>query len=429
MAFNGLIWQELSAPYVLNDISDTCSAILEGLLRHICTPHNAKESQINIIQKQRKRFEVGRNFVRKSSNLRSILTYYRIMYTDETLETRLDQNPDILSVRNGIIDLQTGVIRNGAASDYMSQQLDILYHGLDAKTDIVDEFIGGLFNHDEDSITYLQRLLGYSITGRMDSQVWCMFTGKGSNGKSLLASLLEDLLENWVVTAPYEIFFRGDQRARDGSHSTHLGTLKGARICIKEEAEPKDKLNTETLKTATGGGSITMRGAYEREFETFKPMCLPILLCNHRPEVDITDEAMMRRIIVVPFNNIYTTPDDPKRPFNNANSAHRLRDPELKHRLLKQDARQQFVVWLVRGAVAWYRNKDLSQHPPAMLRAFQEYNDENDKLQQSIHNHCEVGVLHRVNATDFRTQYCKAMHASIMQIKLAELMHEKGFKA
>ncbi|KAF9102728.1 hypothetical protein BGX27_010873 [Mortierella sp. AM989] len=289
----------------------------------------------------------------------------------------------------------------------MSQQLDVLYHGLDAKSDIIDEFIGELFNHDEDSITYLQRPLGYGITERMDSQVWCMFigkgsNGKGSNGKSLLASLLEDLLENWIVTALYEIFFSGDQRAREGSHSTHLGTLKGARICIKEEAEPKDKLNTETLKTVTGGVSITMRGTYAREFETFKPMCLPILLCNHRPEIDITDEAMMQRIAV-------TTPEDPKRPFNHTNPAHRLRNPELKQKLLKQNAREQFL-------------------PPAMLRAFQEYNDENDKLQQFTNNHCDVGVPHSVNAADFRTQYCKIMHTSIMQTKLAELMGEKGFK-
>ncbi|KAF8958825.1 hypothetical protein BGZ46_001883 [Entomortierella lignicola] len=428
LAFNGVIWQELSEPRVLNDISYTCGWILETLLKHIRPKRDAKEKEIKNIAKQRKLLAAGLAFIRKSSNLKAIMAHYRIMYSDEDLESRLNQNPDILPVRNGVIDLQTGHLRDGAISDYMSRQLDVLYNGLEANTDIIDEFIGCLFNNNQDSIMYLQRLLGYGITGHITSQVWCMFTGKGSNGKSLLASLLEDLLEDWVVTAPYEIFFRGEQRAREGSHSTHLGTLKGARIAIKEEAEPKDKLNTETLKTVTGGGSITMRGAFAREFETYKPMCLPILLCNHRPEVDTTDEAMMRRIVVVPFNNIYTTPDDPKRPFNDANPAHRLRDPELKYKLLKQNAREQFLVWLVRGAVAWYKNKDLSQQPPAMLRAFQEYNNENDKLQQFIHNNCEIGDSHQVSVSLFRDEYCRTMHTNIMQNKLAELMTEKGFK-
>ncbi|KAF8924262.1 hypothetical protein EDD21DRAFT_429505 [Dissophora ornata] len=354
VAFNGIVWQELSAPRVLNDISDTSGTILENLLRYVRPPRDAPKSQIRTIKEQRQQFAIRTPTSCQSATASS--TYKRDFY-----ETVLHQTT--------------------CPVNWMSRQLDVLYNGLEAKTDVINEFIGGLFNYDEDSIAYLQRLLGYGITGHMDSQVWCMFTGGGSNGKSLLASLLEDLLESWVVTAPYEIFFRGDQRAREGSHSTHLGTLRGARICIKEEAEPKDRLSTEILKTVTGGGSITMRGAYSREFETFKPMCLPILVCNHRPEVDVTDEAMMRRIVVVPFHNVYTTPDDPKRPYNVDNPNYRLRDPELKHKLLKENAREQFLVWLVQGAVAWYENKDLSKQPPAMLRAFQEDNDENDKLQ------------------------------------------------
>ncbi|KAG0364739.1 hypothetical protein BGZ54_007210 [Gamsiella multidivaricata] len=101
----------------------------------------------------------------------------------------------------------------------MSRQLDVEYKGLGAKADIIDEFIADLFNHDMN----LQRFLGYGITGCTDSQVWTMFTGEGSNGS---------------------------QRTRVGSHSTYLGTLKNARICVKEKADPKEKLNTEMLKMA-----------------------------------------------------------------------------------------------------------------------------------------------------------------------------------
>ncbi|KAF9998420.1 hypothetical protein BGZ80_000794 [Entomortierella chlamydospora] len=310
----------------------------------------------------------------------------------------------------------------------MSRQLDVDYNGLESSTAMIDEFIGDLFNRDQGSIMYLQRLLGYGITGHTDSQIWCMFTGEGSNGKSLLASFLESLLEEWVVTAPHEIFFRGDQRAREGSHSTHLGTLRGARICIKEEAKPKDKLNAEILKVLTGGSRITMRAAHASSFETFDPMCLPILLCNHKPEVDVTDAAMMRRIVVVPFSNIYTLPDDPKRPFNPNNPHHRLRDPELKKKLLQEHARKQLLVWLVKGAVAWYKNKDLSSQPPAMLAAFQEYNDENDKLQQFINMNCEMGNTFYINAGLFREEFCKTMYASILQKTLVTLMAEKRLK-
>ncbi|KAF9920856.1 hypothetical protein BGZ67_000959, partial [Mortierella alpina] len=81
------------------------------------------------------------------------------------------------------------------------------------------------------------------------------------------------------------------------------------------------------------------------------------------------------------------------------------------------------------GAVAWYKNKDLSKQPPVMLQAFHVYNDENDKLQQFIDNVCEVGKSYYVNQGQMREAYEKDMHMTIQQIKLAVLMAEKGFNA
>ncbi|KAF9344338.1 hypothetical protein BGX26_004512, partial [Mortierella sp. AD094] len=286
--FNGHIWQEISEPRVFNDIGETCGTILSALLKHVRPDLNAAKDEKKLIGLQRKQFAKGLRFVEKSTNLKNILTHYRILYTDEVLESRLDKNPEMLVVKNGTIDLETGELRRGRASDYMSRQLDVEYKGLDAKTDLINDFIGELFNKDQDAIQYLQRLLGYGITGRTDSQVWAMFTGEGSNGKSLLASLLKSLLGDWLVTTPHEIFFKG-RRANDGAHSTHLAPLKGRRICIKEETEPTEQLNTEILKMITGGGEISMRTAFAREYEEFEPMVLPILLCNHRPAVDIDD--------------------------------------------------------------------------------------------------------------------------------------------
>jgi len=429
MCFNGHIWQEISKHRVLCDIADTCGTILDTLLIQVQVPPEMDPEcdEAVLIQKQHKQFKRGRAYIEKNTNTKNILEYYRTLYTDEVLESKLDKNPDILVVRNGVIDLQTGELRDGLPSDYMSRQLDIDYLGITASTELIDNFIGDLFNFDNDSVEYLQRLLGYGITGRTDSQVWVMFTGEGSNGKSLLASLLEALLEDWFVTAPYEIFFRGDKRATEGAHSAHLGTIRNARICVKEEAEPKERLNTESLKTITGGSSITMRGAYAKDYETFKPITLPILLCNHRPEVDTTDPAMMRRIVVVPFHNIYTTPDDQKRPHDENNPHHRLRDPEIKNKLLKEHAREQLLTWLVRGAVAWFKNKNLTDQPPVMKRAYQVYNDENDKLQIFIDTSCEIGKDFAINAKLFREMFSSAMQIPIMQTKLAQLMKEKKF--
>jgi putative DNA primase/helicase len=426
MCFNGYVWEEVGIHRVRNDIADTCSMILDTLLRYVHPQHGTDEDQVKLIKFQRKQLAKGRAFLDKSTNLNNILSYYKTLYTNEALESSLDTDPNIIVVKNGVVELQTGKLRRGMPSDYMSRQLNVNFKGIDSETDIIDGFIGDLFNHNQDAIKYLQRLLGYGITGRTDSQVWAMFTGEGSNGKSLLARLLKSLLEGWLVTAPHEIFFKG-RRANDGAHTTHLAPLKGKRICIKEEAEPTEQLNTEILKMLTGGGEIIMRSAYAKEYVEFEPMVLPILLCNHRPAVDVNDHAMMRRIVVVPFHNIYTSPGDPKRPYNPDNTRHRIRDPELGKKLLQEEAREQLLVWLIRGAMAWYQNTDLSDQPDLMLQAFEVYNEENDAVKQFIDMYCQQGKSYQVNCVEFRDRLCKTTGTTIQANKLADLMANKGF--
>ncbi|KAF9349204.1 hypothetical protein BGX26_012451, partial [Mortierella sp. AD094] len=269
---------EISKKDVLRDIAVTCRKILETLLKNIHPKYNADNDEIEAVEQQRSQIAAGLAYLKTASNLKSILLNYRIDGIAKIQESSLDVNPNILVVRNGVIELATGELRSGLPSDYMSRQLNIEYKGIDSKTGVIEDYISELFDTDQGVIRYLQRMLGYGITGRADSQIWAIFTGEGSNGKSLLVELLECLLEDWVVPAPPEIFFKNPQRVRVGSHSTHLGTLKGARICIKEEAEQNDKLNTEDIKKISAGATITMRAAHASTFEKFKPTVLPILL-------------------------------------------------------------------------------------------------------------------------------------------------------
>ncbi|KAG0289456.1 hypothetical protein BGZ98_003823 [Dissophora globulifera] len=221
---------------------------------------------------------------------------------DGALKPRLNTKAGILVVGNGVINQQTGELRHGRLEDYMSRQLSVQYNGLDSRTDEFDRYIGDLLNDDKAKIEYLQRTLGYGITGDVNLRVWRQLNRRA--GKSCRIS------------------------------------------------------------------------------ESRRSMCLPILLCNHLPEIDVNDKAMRRRMVVVPFNNVYTS------------------DPDMETKMLSGDILEQFLVWLVRGAVAWYKNKDLENtQPPSMLAAFSEYIDENDHLQQFIDEYYELDMRFYVNAS------------------------------
>ncbi|KAG0373594.1 hypothetical protein BGX24_011490, partial [Mortierella sp. AD032] len=361
----------------------------------------------------------------RDCNINSIVNLYKKQYADNSIESLLNTNPDLIVARNGVIDLKTGILQAGQPEDYMTVQLDTDYNVSRGSKEIED-FMNDIFNNDQALIEYVQRLFGYGITGHSSEQCWAILTGDGSNGKSLFIGLLNELLGKWCVTAPYDIFFKSTRRAQAGGPTPHLSTLRGARICVKEETEPRDELNIEVIKIITGESTITSRGLYEKEYNSFLPTVLPILLCNHKPTINVDDDAMMRRVKVIPFRNIYTAPGDANRPYNPNHPRHRLRDPSKRKKLLTEECQEQLLVWPVQGAVKWY-TEGLGEMPQAMVDAFNDYRSENDKLHEFIDEHCEVGAELNVNAGEFREAFKGFVGGNVQQKDLIEMMKKRGF--
>ncbi|KAJ2655057.1 hypothetical protein IWW48_005744 [Coemansia sp. RSA 1200] len=403
--FTGVIWKQLSKMQMNTLGMNACINVLTKLSIYgdDIASHMAK----------------GVTHMSKARSIKSALDYYKFIYSDDDIEFDRD-NANMLAARNGVINLTTGSLEHGTPSDYISMGVDIEYMGLDYPTPAMDEFIDDLFNGDSDMVAFVQTMLGYGITGSTKEQIWAMFTGRGSNGKSVLVSLIQHVLGPLHGTAPREIFFSSSRKAAEGAHNTHLLTIKNKRICTRAESDPTDKLNVEVLKMITGGDSIVARSAFASQYDTFAPTCLPILMCNHKPEVDITDPAMLRRIVVVPFNNVYVSAED----YDRRNPNHRIRNPDIKTKLLT--AEKEILVWLVKGAVSWYRNKELV-HPDAVKSAAREYVNENDFIQQFIDGACIVGKDMTIGVAEFLASINVNVSPPIRKKTLMDIMNQKGY--
>ncbi|KAF9357320.1 hypothetical protein BGX26_003925, partial [Mortierella sp. AD094] len=377
LCFDGLLWQELPRNVVAREVEAVCGTVLDNLIRYVKPRLECEDKEeIEMINKQKAQLKRGRTYISRNSNTNSIVDMYRTQYGDNDIESKLDTNPDILVVRNGVIDLRTGECRSGEPDDYMATGLDTDYNGLESSTKDIDEFMLDIFDKNTDLIEYVQRLLG---------------------------------------------------RAQAGSPSPHLGTMRGARICVKEEAEPKDELNIETIKMISGESPITSRALYAKDYETFQPTALPILICNHKPTINVDDDAMLHRIQVIPFSMIYTTPEDFNRPYDPNNPRHRLRDTNVRRRLLTKCSQEQLLVWLVQGAVKWYAG-GLGKLPKCMEDAFGAYCEENDKLGEFIEEGCEQSPSHKVNAGEFRIAFNLYLGSNVQQKVLVEMMKKRGFQ-
>lgn len=432
--FNGHYWEETSKLVMARETRSVCGVVLEKLYTNIrVEPASAHDNPAVVEQKKAlhgtiRQLQAGRGYLKKAANVKAIMACYQQLYVDREIARKLDTNKDILVVANGVVDLRTGELREGCPSDYTSVLVDTKYDPMLA-TNKIDAFFASIFNDEKDVIDYVQCLLGYAITGHTQEQVWCIFTGIGSNGKSLLMSIIAKLMgAAYCAAAPAEIFFKRNQRTQAGAATAHLQTLKATRICYKEETDPTEALNTELLKMVTGESIISSRGLYEKKFVNFESMAFPILLCNHKPDIDVDDYALLRRIIVIPFTNTYCSPDDPVNPYDKSNKQHRLRDNDLKRKLMTEECLSQLLTWLVRGAVKWYTSSGLPERPSLITDALEQYRDDNDTLGQFITERYDKDASYHVSASDFRMTYTVATSAKIKQTELADAMKRRGFR-
>lgn len=148
----------------------------------------------------------------------------------------------------------------------------------------------------------------------------------------------------------------------------------------------------------------------------------PLLLTNFKPTINIEDPAILRRLLVVPFLNIYKSAAD----IDLSNSHHRLMDPYLKDKLLSPEVLSQFLTWVVHGSVRWYQ-QGLGRKPGLMQEAEKSYIDENDHLGTFTANSCRANEEQMVETTIFREAFQTSTDSKISLPVLVAQMARRGF--
>lgn len=425
---DGILWKELSDVQLSQNIQVLSSTVIDALLdglRIECGGQKDEESH-KYLKRPAEEYTAllkGSAFVKRWSGMDSVVKAARVTLFDGTLEPLMDRDNDLIGTHSGVIDTRTGELRAGSASDYVSMTVDADWGGLDGPTDVIDSFFESIFNGDKAVVTYVQRLLGYGITGHVKLQLWVVFWGKGSNGKGVLNTMLEKLLgENqYYLSMHRDCLFKNSRRANQGAATPHLAELKNKRIAVCDESAEDDMLDESTIKQVTGGSQINCRMLHQNPI-TFTPTHLPILMTNHKPKMNIDDAAMTRRLILVPFLNRYVKEAD----FDASNPNHRPIDYELVDKLSTPEAKRQFLTWLVKGAVEWNRD-GLGPQPALLKSAYEEYLQENDAIGRFIKEYCIVAENAFVGTTAFKEALNITSETQMDAKKIKEKMAARGF--
>jgi putative DNA primase/helicase len=310
-----------------------------------------------------------------------------------------DSHPLELGCCNGVIDLRTGKLRPGRQSDHIKTVCPTEYHGPDNRVPKWEQF--------------LQRLLGYAITGLTTEHIMPIFCGQGRNGKGTLIEVLGHVLGPLAGPIQSEMLLEQSRSRSSSSPSPDIMALRGRRLAWASETDEGRRLDISKVKWLCGGDTLVGRAPYAKHEVSFKPMHQLFLLTNNRPAVSADDYALWQRMILIPFDISFV--DNPRAPNE------RKRNPRILEEL-KSEA-SGILSWLVRGCLAWQEEKRLN--PPHVIReATARYRQSEDLIGQFIDECCAVGPGKEVKAGDLYKAYkdwCASNgHSSLSQTKFGK---------
>lgn len=213
---------------------------------------------------------------------------------------------------------------------------------------------------DPDVRDFVQRCVGYSLTGDVSEQVMFLMVGEGANGKSTFVTTIEKLLGDYAGIAAKDLLVA----QRNEAHPTSMADLHGVRFAVGVETEQSNVLAEAKVKQLTGGDQVKARRMREN-FWSFDPTHKLWIATNYLPRIRGTEEAIWRRMKVIPFE--VTIPAA-------------QRDGQLPVKL--QAELDGILQWAVDGYLDWVEGG--LQTPTAVEKAVQAYRADQDWFERFI---------------------------------------------
>lgn len=279
----------------------------------------------------------------------------------------LDADLWLLNCANGTLDLRTGRLRDHRREDLLTKHAPVEYDP-NAEAPAWEAFLERVLPSAE-LRGFVQRAVGYSLTGDTRERVLFILHGMGRNGKSTILEAIREALgaeDGYALKTPAETLMAKPA----GGIPNDVARLKGARFVSASETEKDRRLAESLVKEMTGNDTMSARFMRAEWFE-FRPTHKVWLATNHKPEIKGNDPGIWDRIRLVPFN--VRIPDDEI-------------DRELPEKLKAE--LPGILAWAVRGCLDWQR-EGLGE-PEEVRVATDAYRDEMDTLAAFIGDRCVV---------------------------------------
>lgn len=269
----------------------------------------------------------------------------------------------LLNCSNGTVDLRTGELYAHRKEDYLSK---MVHHDYDpTKTcPTWEETLSLAFENDKSLISFMQRALGYTITGSTTEQCLFICWGEsGNNGKSTILEAVQKILGDYAQMSDMKVITSSEM---DNRVASSMAKLQGARLVSMNEADEHQKMSEAIVKQLTGGDTVEACKKYHEPFN-YIPTFKLWIRTNDKPVIRGANDAIWRRIKLIPF--IHPIPPEKRKRRDVVDAA------------LESEA-EGILAWLVKGAMIWY--KESLQAPTVVDEAVDAYRSEMDLVQAFV---------------------------------------------
>lgn len=325
-----------------------------------------------------------------------------------------DAKPMLFNVRNGTLDLTTGQLLPHRRDDYLMQISPVAYD-TKAQAPTFERFVRQIMCDRTDLVRYLQRALGYCLTGDVKEQVWHLLVGEGENGKSTLIEAICAVMGEYADMLEPESIIIGGKATDPNAPSPAIASLKGKRLVKVSETEEGARIAPARIKRLSGADELSGRHLNKGIFK-FMPTFKLFIYTNHRPQVRETTHAFWRRVRYIPFD------------FNLGKLPPEAKDLDLPKKLRAEASG--ILAWLVAGCLAWQREG--LKPPKEILEATEAYKVASDLLKTFLDETVLEAFQGSVSARAIYGRYttwCEDYGERPMsQRRLGETLAERGFQ-
>ncbi len=338
-------------------------------------------ASVNDPKKKEKMFKFG---VQSEGKVRTgfCLDLTKSLIPIATVADEWNNDHNLFQFSNGCLDLDNVDFSRGKPEQMITQTTGYDYDPT-ATCPTWEKAILEIMAGRKELVLFIQRSVGYSLSGDVSEQCFFILYGVGANGKTVLLAIFRMVLGNYAKDSAFSAF----EYRHGNTQSNDLARLNSARLVTSAESGSSKHLNEERLKAITGGDLVTARFLY-KEYFSYNPTFKLWLAVNSLPEVKDFSDGFWRRVRLIPFTV----------QFKGEKA-----DPHLIDKLGKE--LPGIANWAIRGYQMW--RKDGLNPPEEVLRATAEYHQESDMVAEFLDTYTVTNPGSRIRASELYLSFCK----------------------